>query len=148
MAGSPSTRNSSLTGPRGACRTRCAWRAAIAHRIPTATRDRPPCRRHGRARHGHPRLASPFKAWMPGTRRGMTAGGTGRGGKWGGIIGRWLALVGLGFSHGITPAMGWLFAVALGLNRQNQQIVMLSLLPIALGHAASVALVVAVVLAL
>jgi len=25
----------------------------------------------------------------------------------------WLALVGLGFFHGINPTMGWLFAVAL-----------------------------------
>jgi len=60
----------------------------------------------------------------------------------------WLALAGLGLYHGINPAMGWLFAVALGLNRRNQRIVVLSLLPIALGHAASVALVVAAVLAL
>ena len=27
----------------------------------------------------------------------------------------WLALVGLGAYHGLNPAMGWLFAVALGL---------------------------------
>jgi hypothetical protein len=60
----------------------------------------------------------------------------------------WLALVGLGLYHGINPAMGWLFAVALGLNRRSRKIVMLSLVPIALGHAASVAVVVAAVLAL
>jgi hypothetical protein len=29
----------------------------------------------------------------------------------------WLALAGLGFFHGVNPAMGWLFAVALGLHR-------------------------------
>jgi len=53
----------------------------------------------------------------------------------------WLALAGLGFFHGINPAMGWLFAVALGLHRQNRRIVWASWLPIALGHAASVAVV-------
>lgn len=51
----------------------------------------------------------------------------------------WLALIGLGLFHGINPAMGWLFAVALGLHRHSQRIVLLSLLPIALGHAAAVA---------
>jgi hypothetical protein len=35
--------------------------------------------------------------------------------------------------------MGWLFAVALGLNRNDRRIVWLSLLPIAVGHALSVA---------
>jgi hypothetical protein len=35
--------------------------------------------------------------------------------------------------------MGWLFAVALGLHRQSRAIVAASLLPIAIGHAASVA---------
>src|SRR5437868_4831678 len=44
--------------------------------------------------------------------------------------------------------MGWLFAVALGLNRKSQRIVFLSLIPIALGHALAIAAVVAVVLAL
>ena len=39
--------------------------------------------------------------------------------------------------------MGWLFAVALGLHRHDRRIVRLSLLPIALGHALSVALVAA-----
>jgi hypothetical protein len=50
----------------------------------------------------------------------------------------WLALAGLGAFHGLNPAMGWLFAVALGLHRQDRGIVLLSLAPIALGHAASV----------
>ena len=53
----------------------------------------------------------------------------------------WLALSGLGAFHGLNPAMGWLFAVALGLHRQNRRIVLLSLLPIALGHAVSIAVV-------
>ena len=32
----------------------------------------------------------------------------------------WLALAGLGAFHGINPAMGWLFAVALGLHRGSR----------------------------
>ncbi len=52
----------------------------------------------------------------------------------------WLALVGLGAFHGLNPAMGWLFAVALGLHRQSRAAVYLSLLPIAIGHALSVGL--------
>jgi hypothetical protein len=60
----------------------------------------------------------------------------------------WLALIGLGLFHGINPAMGWLFAVALGLHRQSRSIVLLSWVPIALGHAAAVALVLVAVLAL
>jgi hypothetical protein len=60
----------------------------------------------------------------------------------------WLALVGLGLFHGINPAMGWLFAVALGLHRHSRRVVLLSLVPIALGHAIAVAAVIAAVLAL
>ena len=60
----------------------------------------------------------------------------------------WLALAALGLFHGINPAMGWLFAVALGLNRGSRGIVLLSLVPIALGHAAAVATVLLAVLAL
>jgi len=60
----------------------------------------------------------------------------------------WLALAGLGLFHGVNPAMGWLFAVALGLHRGNQRIVFISLVPIALGHAASVAAVLLAVVAL
>jgi hypothetical protein len=57
----------------------------------------------------------------------------------------WLALAGLGAYHGINPAMGWLFAVALGLHRQSRAVVLQSLMPIALGHALSIALVAAAV---
>ena len=53
----------------------------------------------------------------------------------------WLALAGLGAFHGLNPGMGWLFAVALGLHRHDRRIVWLSLLPIALGHALSIAVV-------
>jgi hypothetical protein len=60
----------------------------------------------------------------------------------------WLAIAGLGMFHGVNPAMGWLFAVALGLNRHSDRIVCLALIPIGLGHALAVALVLFVVLAL
>jgi hypothetical protein len=60
----------------------------------------------------------------------------------------WLTLVGLGAFHGLNPAMGWLFAVALGLHRQRRAIVLLSLLPIAVGHALAVALVALAVVSL
>jgi hypothetical protein len=51
----------------------------------------------------------------------------------------WLTFAGLGAFHGLNPAMGWLFAVALGLHRQSRTIVAASLIPIAIGHAASIA---------
>ena len=60
----------------------------------------------------------------------------------------WLALAGLGFFHGINPAMGWLFAVALGLHRRSFRTVLLSLVPIALGHATAIALVLVAALTL
>lgn len=60
----------------------------------------------------------------------------------------WLALAGLGMFHGLNPAMGWLFAVALGLHRRSRGVVVLALAPIALGHALSIWIVAAVVVAL
>lgn len=53
----------------------------------------------------------------------------------------WLLLAGLGALHGLNPAMGWLFAVALGLYRRSFAVVLLSLVPIALGHALAIAIV-------
>lgn len=53
----------------------------------------------------------------------------------------------LGVFHGVNPAMGWLFAVFLAVNRKRRSELWRSLIPIALGHAVSVALVVAVVAA-
>ena len=55
----------------------------------------------------------------------------------------WLELAGLGAFHGLNPAMGWLFAVALGLHRHSRRLVWLSPLPLAAGHALSIALVAA-----
>jgi hypothetical protein len=60
----------------------------------------------------------------------------------------WLVIAGLGAYHGINPAMGWLFAVALGLHRKSRAVVAEALVPIALGHALSVAIVAAAVVAL
>jgi hypothetical protein len=60
----------------------------------------------------------------------------------------WLAIAGLGAYHGVNPAMGWLFAVALGLHRHSRAVVLGALLPIALGHALAVAAVAAAVLLL
>ena len=50
-----------------------------------------------------------------------------------------LVLAGLGAFHGLNPAMGWLFAVALGLHRRSRAVVFLSLVPITVGHAVSIA---------
>jgi len=57
----------------------------------------------------------------------------------------WLALFGLGAYHGINPAMGWLFAVSLGLQENSRRAVLSAIPPIALGHALSVAVVVSFV---
>lgn len=51
----------------------------------------------------------------------------------------WVALLLLGAAHGINPGMGWLFAVALGLQRRKRSAVWGALLPLAGGHAAAVA---------
>jgi hypothetical protein len=48
----------------------------------------------------------------------------------------WLMLL-LGAYHGINPGMGWLFAVALGMQEQKGSAVARALVPIALGHALS-----------
>jgi hypothetical protein len=54
----------------------------------------------------------------------------------------WAAIVLLGAYHGVNPGMGWLFAVARGLQEQRRQAVLSSLLPIAIGHEASIVVVV------
>jgi hypothetical protein len=53
----------------------------------------------------------------------------------------WLTLAALGAFHGLNPAMGWLFAVALGLQERRLRAVTAALGPIALGHAIAIALV-------
>jgi hypothetical protein len=57
----------------------------------------------------------------------------------------WLTLALLGAFHGLNPGMGWLFAVALGLQERSRAAVLRAFGPIALGHAISVAVVVALV---
>jgi hypothetical protein len=52
----------------------------------------------------------------------------------------WVALALLGAYHGLNPAMGWLFALALGLQEKRKSAVIGALLPIALGHAAAIAI--------
>jgi len=50
----------------------------------------------------------------------------------------WLMVL-LGAYHGLNPGMGWLFAVALGMQEQKGSAVAKSLIPIAVGHAAAIA---------
>ncbi len=57
----------------------------------------------------------------------------------------WAALLALGAFHGINPGMGWLFAVGLGLQEKRRRAVFRALVPIALGHALSIGVVVLVV---
>jgi hypothetical protein len=49
----------------------------------------------------------------------------------------WLMLL-LGAYHGLNPGMGWLFAVALGMQEQRSNAVVRSLVPIAIGHALAI----------
>ena len=60
----------------------------------------------------------------------------------------WLTIVGLGMYHGVNPAMGWLFAAALGFHRGRQSVVVQSLIPIAIGHLLSIAVIAEAVLVL
>lgn len=60
----------------------------------------------------------------------------------------WLSLLLLGAVHGINPAMGWLFAVAKGLQERNRRALWRALGPLALGHALAVAAALAVALSL
>jgi hypothetical protein len=57
----------------------------------------------------------------------------------------WVAVAMLGAYHGVDPSMGWLFAVALGLQDKSRSRVLWALLPIAIGHLLSIAVVVALV---
>jgi len=51
----------------------------------------------------------------------------------------WAMLVALGAFHGINPGMGWLFAVALGMQERRRGAVIRALLPHGVGHALAVA---------
>lgn len=50
----------------------------------------------------------------------------------------WVLLALLGAYHGLNPAMGWLFALALGLQEKRTSAVIGALVPIALGHATAI----------
>ena len=60
----------------------------------------------------------------------------------------WVLLGLLGAYHGLNPAMGWLFAVALGMQERDRGAVLRALPAIAIGHEASILLVALLVLGL
>jgi len=57
----------------------------------------------------------------------------------------WLAVAGVGALHGLNPASGWLLAVAWGVRSHDRAQALRALVPIGVGHAASIALVAAAV---
>jgi hypothetical protein len=61
-------------------------------------------------------------------------------------VGALAAMLAFGAYHGLNPGMGWLFALSLGLQQRNERAIWVSLLPIALGHAAALAAVALLVL--
>jgi hypothetical protein len=63
------------------------------------------------------------------------------------IANPWLALVLLGAFHGVNPGMGWLFAVALGMQENRAAAVWRALLPLGVGHACAIGLAIAVAFA-
>src|SRR5262245_41079456 len=60
----------------------------------------------------------------------------------------WAMLMALGAFHGINPGMGWLFAVALGMQERRRGAVLRALVPLCAGHALAVAGVVGAALAI
>jgi hypothetical protein len=60
----------------------------------------------------------------------------------------WAVLLALGAFHGINPGMGWLFAVALGMQERRRAVVLRALMPLGAGHALAVAAAVGVALAI
>src|SRR5262245_25492748 len=60
----------------------------------------------------------------------------------------WMMLMALGAFHGINPGMGWLFAVALGMQEQRRGAVLRALVPLGAGHALAVAVTVGAALAI
>ena len=59
----------------------------------------------------------------------------------------WLTLAGLGAFHGLNPGMGWLFAVALGMQEGKRTAVWRALIPLTLGHLLAIAAAIAVAMA-
>lgn len=60
----------------------------------------------------------------------------------------WAGVLGLGMFHGINPGMGWLFAVALGMQERSRRAVWWALIPLTLGHGLALAAVVALAVVL
>ena len=65
-----------------------------------------------------------------------------------GMTASWVVLLALGAFHGINPGMGWLFAVALGMQEGRRSAVLRALLPLGAGHALAVAASIGVALAI
>ena len=57
----------------------------------------------------------------------------------------WLAVAGVGALHGLNPATGWMLAAAWGVRSRDRAQALRALVPIAIGHVASIALVAATV---
>lgn len=57
----------------------------------------------------------------------------------------WLAVAGVGALHGLNPATGWMVAAAWGVHSRDRSQALRALMPIAVGHATSVAPVAAAV---
>jgi hypothetical protein len=55
------------------------------------------------------------------------------------MLSPWATLIALGAFHGINPGMGWLFAVALGMQERRRGAVLRALVPLGAGHALAVA---------
>jgi hypothetical protein len=58
-------------------------------------------------------------------------------------VGSWGMLLALGAFHGINPGMGWLFAVALGMQENRSSAVWRAMVPLAVGHACAIAVAIA-----
>src|SRR5262245_43815370 len=56
----------------------------------------------------------------------------------------WVGLMALGAFHGVNPGMGWLFAVALGMQERRRTAVWRAMLPLAFGHGLAIAAALAV----
>lgn len=65
-----------------------------------------------------------------------------------GAIAWWATLAGLGAFHGLNPAMGWLFAVARGMQESSRRAVWWAMAPLAIGHLVAIGVAIAVVLLL
>jgi hypothetical protein len=60
----------------------------------------------------------------------------------------WAMLMALGAFHGINPGMGWLFAVALGMQERRRGAVLRALVPLCAGHLLAVAFALSAALAI